>query len=324
MAIISPAKSLKGDDECNLLALKLAPTVPQFQATADTLVSLLREQSVHELKKMMKVSDSIAFAVKGMLNDYEMLATDPDEIGHQAGVLYDGPAYKGLQYESLNKAQCERANLSLRFLSGLYGLLRPSDSIQPYRLEMSIKPSEFGLEGVKDLATYWSGIITNAINTTLTSTESILLNVASEEYSKAVNLNKLSRHIKVISVKFLDDGKIKSVYAKKARGLMARYVVTDPAFDGTPKRPAMIVALKQFRLEGYAYSAAASESDDSMLCFARGPVATAGKAKAKGGGGKKRKSGEEEDDESHGHAPQSRGTAKKIKNEVVVIDMTID
>jgi len=277
LALISPAKSLKSAAELKGLPKHLPATRPAYLPKADALAALVSKLKEAEIAKIMSISGALASGVVDMFASFKASADEKQLRDQQAALLYDGPAYKGLSFETLTKAECEKAQKSLRFLSGLYGLLKPCDAIQPYRLEMSIAPKSFGLNGVKSLAEHWADDVTHDINETLGSTPgAILLNIASEEYSKAINTKLLSKNIKMVSVRFEDGGKVKSVYAKRARGLMARYVCRTSGSAGTISMD----QLKQFDLEGYAFSSRASASNDSLLVFTRG-VEEAKEASAK-------------------------------------------
>lgn len=178
LAIMSPAKSLKSEKDILSITTHLQPTRPVYSAKADGLAALLKKKKAGEIAASMKISAALAKGVSELFEQYQI---DAPSEGYQAALLYDGPAYRGLQYEELTQAQCKKAQKCVRFISGLYGVLKPSDCIQPYRLEMSMKPSDMGLSGAKSLSAYWCEDITREINATLgDKAESILLNVASE------------------------------------------------------------------------------------------------------------------------------------------------
>ena len=166
--------------------------------------------------------------------------------------MFQGDVYKGLDVESLNDSDVLYAQDNLRILSGLYGILKPLDRILPYRLEMGTKlKTDYG----KNLYDYWGDSIKDFLISEVSSSEKIV-NLASDEYSKSVKLNKFPND--VITPKFLDEknGKLKmiSFYAKKARGLMARHIIQTKAQT--------IEDLYTFNLEGYKYS----ESNSTNNC----------------------------------------------------------
>jgi len=276
LAIISPAKSLKSSAELAKLRPHLLATRPAFLSNADALSALVSKLKKADITTIMEISSSLAEGVVQMFGKYKANADAKD--GYQAALLYNGPAYVGLSFETLDKGECEKAQKCLRFLSGLYGLLKPGDAIQPYRLEMSISPKSIGLDGPKSLAEHWASSVTSEINAQIgdDSAGSILLNIASDEYSKAINQKALNKNIKIISVRFEDGGKVKSAYAKKARGMMARYVCC----SSTETNTISIDELKKFDVEGYAFNSRKSASDNSLLVFERGD--------GQGGGAKKK------------------------------------
>ncbi|RHY02719.1 hypothetical protein DYB25_011506 [Aphanomyces astaci] len=192
---------------------------------------------------------------------------------YQAVFAFDGPAYKGLQSASWTPEDLTFAQAHLRILCGLYGTLRPLDLIQAYRLEMGLKVQHG--RGPRDgLYAFWGRAIADDINaafalpsTAVSSSSSIniLLNVASVEYFKSVDVPSLESSIVVVDCIFKDDGQIKSVFAKRARGLMVNYVVTS--------RAATMDHLRAFQADGYVYSR--HESTDTQLVFNRSKAAAA-------------------------------------------------
>jgi hypothetical protein len=168
-----------------------------------------------------------------------------------------------LDSDTLSDDDLEFAQKHLRVLSGLYGVLRPYDGIQPYRLEMGTKLAN---ERGADLYTFWGDAITRQLNSELNLLASvgggpkIIVNVASVEYFKSVQTGAFSSDVVIVDCVFMDNGKIVSVYAKRARGLMCRYIIQNRISD--------VEGIKQFNLEGYAFSAA--QSTDSTLMFSRG------------------------------------------------------
>ncbi|KAH9153669.1 hypothetical protein AeRB84_004123 [Aphanomyces euteiches] len=187
----------------------------------------------------------------------------PSELFKQAVFAFDGPAYKGLQSDSWSDKDIAFAQDHLRILCGLYGTLRPLDLIQAYRLEMGQKVSN---PRGKDLYNFWGCTISEDINKAFESSSAstkILLNVASIEYFKSVDLAALDPSIVVVDCVFKDDGQIKSVYAKRARGLMVHYVVKSQA--------STLEDIQAFNMEGYQYSA--KESTSTTLVFNRSKAA---------------------------------------------------
>ncbi|KAJ8563996.1 hypothetical protein ON010_g7350 [Phytophthora cinnamomi] len=180
----------------------------------------------------------------------------------QAALAFNGPAYQGLEAHNLSESDLEFAQAHLRILCGLYGVLRPLDLIQPYRLEMGQK---FANNRGKDLYEFWGDSIVTELDALFREEEAnedekkprVLVNVASQEYFKSLPRDALEKAgISVVDCVFKDDGKIKSVYAKRARGLMCRYLIQ--------KRVDSLEGITGFDLEGYKYSSAAS-SDETFV-----------------------------------------------------------
>ena len=244
LLVISPAKTL---DFESAAATKLA-TMPDFLDQSQQLVDELRELSPSDISSLMGISDKL-----GNLN-YERFLNwhipfDADNA-KQAVLAFKGDVYTGLNAESFSAKEFKFAQQHLRILSGLYGLLRPLDFIQAYRLEMG---SKFANQGGANLYHFWGDQLTVAINNQLKKSRSdVLLNLASNEYFKA--LQPKSIHADIITPVFKDfkNGKCKiiSFYAKKARGLMAAYVIKNQLDT--------VDDIKQFDIDGYAYNAAMS------------------------------------------------------------------
>jgi cytoplasmic iron level regulating protein YaaA (DUF328/UPF0246 family) len=253
LTIISPAKTL--DFETPPITRKA--TQPQFLAQAAKLVEDARTLSADELRTLMSVSTSIAELNHRRFVDWSL----PFNPGNakQSLLAFKGDVYLGLQAESLNSAQLKFAQRHLRILSGLYGLLRPLDLIQPYRLEMGLP---FANRGGRNLYAFWGDAITEALNTQLRKSGSrALVNLASNEYFRAVQPRALQAD--VITPVFKDrqgeQYKVISFFAKRARGHMARFII-----DNELTEPA---AMKEFTTGGYRYNKA--ESSARELVFTR-------------------------------------------------------
>lgn len=205
----------------------------------------------------MKISDSLA-----MLNTARFATWSPQftqKNAKQAMLTFNGDVYEGLDASSFNAKQLNYAQSHIRILSGLHGLLRPLDLMQPYRLEMGTK-----LETArgKDLYAFWGTTVTEALNALLVEqTSKVLVNLASEEYFKAVKPAMLAGSVITPVFKDWKNGKYKiiSFYAKRARGLMARYA--------TMKGITQAKKLQAFDLEGYAFHP--DESDEHSWVFRR-------------------------------------------------------
>jgi uncharacterized protein len=240
LIVVSPAKSL--DYESSLTTE--SGTRPQFMDQSQLLIEQLQELSPPEVGELMGISDKLADLNFGRYLSWRPRVTRKNS--RPAVLAFKGDVYIGLQAETFSQKDLDYAQEHLRILSGLYGLLRPLDLMQPYRLEMGTKlPTERG----NNLYDFWGEQITQALNKQLKKTKSqVLLNLASNEYFSAVKPKLISSE--VISPVFKDyksgQYKIISFFAKKARGTMSRWVIQNRIED-----PAL---LRNFNLDGYTYS----------------------------------------------------------------------
>ena len=251
LIVLSPAKSL---DYKTPVKVK-APTLPEFVSESAKLIAELKKLSPQEVANLMGLSDQLAALNVGRYRDWSKKFTA--ENSKPAIYAFDGDVYDGFDVKTLNARAIDFAQDHVRILSGLYGALRPLDLMQPYRLEMG---TSFKNARGKDLYAFWGERVTDSLKSVLESQKKpVLLNLASEEYFKVLQAKNLD--CPVISPVFQDgkDGKYKiiSFYAKRARGLMARYVVenriTDPA------------DLKDFNLDGYKYVASESKPEKPLF-----------------------------------------------------------
>lgn len=219
LIILSPSKTIDKKTACTTSV----SSQPLFPSEATELVRNLRRLSLSQLEEMMKISTKLAW-----LNLERFALWKPDFTtanAHQAIFSFKGEVYHGMDVSSLQVDDVEYSQQHLRMLSGLYGVLRPLDLIQPYRLEMG---SSFQFGQYKDLYHFWRQKITRQIAADLKESGSnLLINLASQEYSSAIDLKKLKAQ--VVSPQFLESKdnsyKMITVYAKKARGMMARYLL---------------------------------------------------------------------------------------------------
>lgn len=244
LIVLSPAKTLDYDTP-----VKFGDTTePDFIPRSAELVSVLQKMSPAKLSTLMKISDPLAqLNAERFASWSKKFNTDNSR---PALLAFDGDVYDGLDARSLNAKQRDWAQKHLRILSGLYGLLRPMDLMQPYRLEMGTK---LATKRGKDLYAFWGDEITQALNEVLAATKAkALVNLASEEYFKSVRPVQLD--VPVIAPVFEDwkDGRYKiiSFFAKRARGLMARYAIEHKLKD--PQ------GLKAFDSDGYTFDTKAS------------------------------------------------------------------
>ena len=244
LILISPAKTLDFETP----AVTDHFTQPDFLARSQVLIETLRELAPDDLSRLMKISDKLA-----ELNHQRNMNWQPPftpDNAKQAVLAFKGDVYTGLEAESFSADDFAYAEQHLRILSGLYGLLRPLDLIQPYRLEMGTKLEN--PEG-SNLYQFWGNQITEAINDLLKEQpEPVVVNLASNEYYKAVKPKLLAGEVITPVFKDCKNGnyKIISFYAKKARGLMAAYIVQNRLNE--------VEQLKRFDAEGYYYSEAHS------------------------------------------------------------------
>lgn len=241
--ILSPAKKLDITIDTDL---KKSP--PVFIGQAQKVHAKLKEQSPKDLMELMKLSQQL-----GDLN-WERNQNWSSKGTVAAGFAFDGEAYRGLAIKTMSEKELRIAQDKLYILSGLYGLLKPLDSIDAYRLEMGTK---FGVGATKNLYEFWKENITKQINQELG--EGILVNVASDEYFKAIDKKALKATIVTCHFKDYKDEKLKTimVYAKKARGMMARYIIE--------KNIEQIEDLKKFDYEGYAFDGNLSTAADFVF-----------------------------------------------------------
>jgi cytoplasmic iron level regulating protein YaaA (DUF328/UPF0246 family) len=249
LVVISPAKKLDWAER------DVAVTAPDFQDDAIDLVKTARDLSVDDLKKLMHLSDALATLNRDRFQTFQDVPS-PD-VTRPAALAFAGDTYQGLEAGTLDEDEMKWAQDHLRILSGLYGVLRPLDSMQAYRLEMG---SRLKTSRGKNLYEYWGDTLSNALNAHGESIGSdVLVNCASQEYFGAVAPKAMK--LRVITPAFMEDKgqgpKIVSFYAKKARGAMARYMVQNRLTD--PK------SLLDFDAGGYAYQPDMSTEDKPVF-----------------------------------------------------------
>jgi cytoplasmic iron level regulating protein YaaA (DUF328/UPF0246 family) len=248
LTVISPAKTL--DYETPPTTRRT--TQPQYLDKTARLVDDVRELSPDDIRKLMGVSQKIAELNHARFMNWGQPFTLDN--AKQAILAFKGDVYTGLEADTLTDEQLRFAQQHLRILSGLYGLLRPLDLMQPYRLEMGLK---FENEGGKNLYEFWGDDITTALNAQLKKSRSnVLVNLASNEYFRSVHATALDADVITPVFKDLKNGKYKiiSFFAKKARGQMARYIVEEGLTD--------VAGLQRFKTAGYRYSKADSSAKE--------------------------------------------------------------
>ena len=251
LIVLSPSKAL----DFTRPEQPVGMTTPDMGSDIADLAKVAKKLKAADLKRLMSLSDTLA-----QLNRERFQAFDPAmEDGLQAAFAFNGDVYTGLQARTLDKPALAFAQDHLRILSGLYGLLRPLDGIQPYRLEMGVRLKTRRGASLYD---FWGERISKALNAAAVGqADPTLVNCASNEYFGAVDAKSLK--LPVVTCRFLEekDGQARmiSFYAKKARGLMARYAI-DNRIDRAE-------ALKGFDTAGYRFQA--QESDAQIWTFSR-------------------------------------------------------
>lgn len=251
MALISPAKTLDFDTAAPVAEATHFRCADQAQA----LIQALKQKPVAEIKRMMKLSDNLAQLNAERYQQWQPVMTEQNS--KQALFAFKGDVYTGLSAETLRLEQVASAQNSLRILSGLYGLLRPLDRIQPYRLEMG---TALVTGQTNNLYQFWGDTITHLLNEDIQQNAvDVLLNLASTEYFKAVKPAQLL--VPVVTPVFKDkkngDYKIISFFAKKARGLMVRYMLDNPIQT--------LDELKAFNYAGYRFDRSLSSEHEWMF-----------------------------------------------------------
>ena len=250
--LISPAKSL--DFDSNIDSLKC--TQPVFLNKTSQINSVLKEKSPKDLMQLQGISQKLSDLNWKRNNDY--VDNHNNKNSRPAVFAFNGDVYSGIDVKTLSEDKVYDLQKSLRILSGYYGVLKPLDLIQPYRLEMGTK---LAVNGSENLYKFWSENITNSILDEM-STEDLLINLASNEYFEAFDKKKFDGRIISPVFKDFKNGKLKiiSFYAKKARGMMVRYIVDNSVSSYNE--------LLGFNLGNYSYSEAET-SDENFPVFTR-------------------------------------------------------
>ena len=249
--VLSPAKSL--DYTTPVPTDKY--TLPVFLEEAKLLDEVLKAKTPKELAKLMHISDKLAELNWKRFQEWSVPFAP--ENSRQAVFAFNGAVYDGLDAYSLNQKQIDDLQSKLRILSGMYGVLRPLDLMQPYRLEMGTK---LKFDKYKNLYDFWKDKVTNKLNEELHEDEPFI-NLASNEYFKVINRKELKTKIITPVFKDLKNGELKiiAIYAKKARGMMVRYIVENSIEKAED--------LKGFNMANYAFDS--KLSTDTELVFTR-------------------------------------------------------
>ena len=249
--VISPAKTLDYESQLPIADF----TQPEFLTQSRKIHKVLKEQKPKDLMELMHISDKLADLNWHRNKQWKTPFTQ--ENARPAIFAFNGDVYSGLDAYTIPVEKFDKLQDSLRILSGLYGLLKPLDLMQPYRLEMGTK---LGVGNSENLYEFWRQQLTASLNKELKKDE-LFINLASKEYFNAIDEKKLK--VPVITPDFKDykDGKLKiiSFYAKKARGMMVRYIIDSEAET--------VDDLKGFDYEGYGFDANLSKGNH--LIFTR-------------------------------------------------------
>jgi cytoplasmic iron level regulating protein YaaA (DUF328/UPF0246 family) len=248
LVVISPAKKLDMD-----AVEGVTPTQPMFPDRATELAKVAGKLKVKDLQNLMHISENLAKLNADRFKDFGQMDRKA------AALAFAGDTYQGLEATTLDPDDMAYAQDHLRILSGLYGVLRPLDEIEPYRLEMG---SRLKTKRGKSLYDYWGDTLSQALNAQAEAVDTdVLVNCASQEYFGAVDLTALDA--RVITPVFMEDKgqgpKIVSFFAKKARGAMARFMIQN--------RVTSVEGLRDFDIGGYSYQP--RESTDDKLVFTR-------------------------------------------------------
>lgn len=247
LAVISPAKKMDFEPVPGI-----AHSTPKFQENANELAKVARKLSVSDLRNMMKISENLATLNRDRFQAFS--ETPEDRATKQAAFAFAGDTYTGLMVDSLSSEDLDYSQDHLRILSGLYGVLRPLDRIQPYRLEMGRK---LATKSGTTLYAYWADRIGAELDAV---SNGVIVNLASNEYFKAAGKELNSRVITPAFKEERDDGlKMIGLFAKKARGSMARFMMQN--------RVDTVEGLKDFDSDGYRFRS--DLSDENNWVFSR-------------------------------------------------------
>ncbi|MDU3801994.1 YaaA family protein [Paraclostridium bifermentans] len=254
ITIISPATTMNFDINTNFKS-----STPFFEFEVKYLISILKKLTRDEISDLMNLSNDLTNL---NFDRYQTLDTESSKY-LQALLAFDGQVFNCIKVNEFDESDFEFANAHLRILSGLYGVLKPLDMIQSYRLEMKAKLKN---EQGNDLYKFWKEKITDYIYNELNNQENkTLLNLSSNEYSKAINLKKLSKDFQVVNVEFKDfkessnTYKVIGIYSKKARGHLTSYIIKN--------KIDYIEGIKNFNYDGYTFNA--NLSDSNSIIFTR-------------------------------------------------------
>lgn len=251
LIVISPAKSL--DFETPPITSNF--TLPDMLDESEKLISRLKKMSPKQLSKLMGISRNLGELNFQRFQNWHLPFTPNN--AKQAVLAFNGDVYQGLKANSLNEELLKSAQKQLRILSGLYGVLKPLDIIQPYRLEMGTTLKYYRS---KNLYAFWKPAITKKVREALNESGSnVLINLASNEYFKSIDTKKLNAEIVTPEFKDLKNGQYKmiSFFAKKARGLLTRFILESNIRD--------VENIQAFEMEGYNFNSLLSKPGNPVF-----------------------------------------------------------
>jgi uncharacterized protein len=247
LVLLSPAKNMNFEQR----GVPVKPTKPLLQGQANALAEVMRRQTARDLSRLMGISDKLAELNTARFQAFE--PTPKSDLTHPAIFAFNGDVYQGLEAHNLSEDDIAYAQDHLRILSGLYGVLRPLDAIQPYRLEMGTK---LLTERGSSLYDYWGDAPAKLLRKDLKKQKSpVVINLASDEYFSVIDKKALNAPIITPNFKEVKDDKARtlSFYLKRARGMMAKWIIQNRI--ETPEE------LKKFKEGGYRFDAEASTND---------------------------------------------------------------
>lgn len=249
--LLSPAKSIQTEG----VKPEQFSEYPLFTKDSEKLVKKLKKLKPKALAQLMDISMDLA---QLNFDRFQQWSIEQDELWLPAASIFTGEAYKGLNYLNLSTEHKKMAQDRLRILSGLYGILKPADLIFPYRLEMGTSFPVSAKE--KNLYAFWKDKLTKQLNQELGSNE-VIINLASAEYSKAIDFKKITNQVITPTFKEFKNGKFSTVmiFAKHARGRMSRYLIENDLKD--------VEELKLYTVDNYEFSA--NQSTESEWVFVR-------------------------------------------------------
>ena len=235
--LLSPAKSID-----TTVSSYGNPSTPFFESEAEQLILKLKKMNPKALGELMSISEKLADLNWSRFQNWKPLKNNSEAI--QPVLSFTGEVFKGLEASTMNENEMQAAQDSIRVLSGLYGLLKPLDGISPYRLEMGTK---FNVtDSSSSLYEFWGEKLTDSLNGELKPND-VVVNLASKEYSRAIHFKKITHTVVSPLFKDYKNGKLKTImmYAKKARGTMARYIVQNKLNS--------LEDLKHYNIDNYVY-----------------------------------------------------------------------